>query len=80
MAIDYNNLGLTLSRMGNNKEALEYYNKAIITRYVNMNRSQDVLVCLHKALEILEEFKKETNYHHPLLDDVNNRISYLRRD
>ena len=58
--------------------AQDLYNMNFV--YVDMNRTQDALDCLHKALAKLEEFKKETKYHHPLLDDVNNRISYLKGD
>jgi tetratricopeptide (TPR) repeat protein len=76
-ALDYHNKALKIHEEMKDKVwvARDLYNINFV--YVNMKRSQDALDCLHISLGKLEEFKKETNYHHPLLDKVNNQISYL---
>jgi tetratricopeptide (TPR) repeat protein len=39
---------------------------------------QEALKSLYNALTILQQFEKENNYRHPLMEKVNSRISDLK--
>ena len=52
-----------------------YYN---ISWVLSRTNKDEALKSLYNALTILQEFEKENNYRHPLLEKVNNRISYLK--
>jgi len=45
-----------------------------------MNKKEKALEHLNIAKTILLDFQKETGYSHPLLKDVENRISSIEQD
>jgi tetratricopeptide (TPR) repeat protein len=55
--------------------AKDYYNISFVLSKTNKDEASN---CLYNALSILQEFERENGYHHPLMDEVNSRISYLK--
>jgi len=52
-----------------------YYNISFI---LSKTSNDEALKSLYNALAILQEFERENGYRHPVMDKVNNRISYLK--
>jgi tetratricopeptide (TPR) repeat protein len=53
----------------------DYYNISFV---LSKTSKEEALKSLYNALTILQEFERENNYRHPLMDKVNNRISDLK--
>jgi tetratricopeptide (TPR) repeat protein len=85
-ALEYHNKALDIDEKELNDRvemAGDYYNMNFVyvdAKKQNANKKQEALKCLSKALEILEEFKEKTNYHHPLNYAKNIRYSQTAFD
>jgi len=55
--------------------ATDYYNISIV---LSKTSKDEALKSLYNALTILQQFERENNYRHPLMEKVNSRISYLK--
>jgi tetratricopeptide (TPR) repeat protein len=55
--------------------ARDYYNISFV---LSKTSKDEALKSLYNALTILREFERENGYRHPLMDGLNNRISYLK--
>jgi tetratricopeptide (TPR) repeat protein len=77
-ALDSHNKALEIDEELNDIVGLasDYLNIGIVLD--NMGRLEEALKSMHNALTILKEFEKESNYHHPLIEDINSMISKLK--
>ena len=57
--------------------AKDYYNISFVLELTETGKGE-ALKSLYNALTILQEFERENNYRHPLMDEVNSRISALK--
>ena len=55
--------------------ANDYYNISFV---LSKTSKEEALKSLYNALTILQEFEKENGYRHPLMENVNSRISDLK--
>ena len=77
-ALDNHNKALEIHKELNDRVELagDYYNISFV---LSKTSKEEALKSLYNALTILEKFEKENNYHHhPLIEKVNSRISYLK--
>ena len=78
-ALDSHNKALDIHKELNNRVGMagDHYNISFILSRTN---KKEALKSLSNALTILQEFEKQNNYHHPLIEQVNNTISYLTEE
>ena len=76
-ALDSHNKALRIHEELNDRVGLarNYYNISFVLSKTNKD---EALNSLYNALTILQEFERENNYRHPLMDKVNNRLSNLK--
>ncbi len=79
-ALDYHEKSLDIDTDLNNRVELarDHYNVSF--PLYKMNKKEEVLEHLSTAKTILLDFEKETRYSHPLLKDVEDRITELKQD
>jgi hypothetical protein len=77
-ALDSHNKALAINNELNNRVGLagDNYNIGFV---LSKTSKEEALKSLYIALTILQEFEKQNNYH-PLIEQVNNRISYLKEE
>ena len=80
-ALEYHNKALAIDTELNDRVALakDYYNLSFPLYAINEKR-KEALQHLSNAKTILLDFEKETGYSHPLLKDIEDRISYLNQN
>jgi tetratricopeptide (TPR) repeat protein len=78
-ALDSHNKALAINNELNNRVGLagDNYNIGFV---LSKTSKEEALKSLYNALTILQEFEKQNNYHHPLIEQVKNRISYLKEE
>src|SRR5262249_53442645 len=76
-ALDNHNKSLIIHEELSDRIGMEgdYYN---MSSPLSKTSNHEALKSLYNALTILQEFERENNYHHPLTEDVNKRIFYLK--
>ena len=78
--MEYYNKALEINTQLNNRVEIARDHYQMSFPLYNINKKDEALEHLSTARTILLDFQKETGYSHPLLKDVENRISYLKQD
>jgi len=79
-ALEYYNKALEINTDLNDRVQIagNHYNMSFIL--YDMNKKEEALEHLSTAKTILLDFQKETGYSHPLLKDVEDRISFIDKE